>query len=124
MERKTDHFDDDTEDHEWLKVVGKKRWIVLTKDRSLTHNFVEIAALLKSNTHCFVLTTSNATGDEMASALVKALPDIFRIVSTNQPPIVAKVTISGRIRITHTYSDLVKDLEAAEFRESQKPEPK
>jgi hypothetical protein len=51
VELKTDHFGQDTEDSEWLAKVGSWGWIVLSKDKHLKHNHIEIVALLKSGTY-------------------------------------------------------------------------
>src|SRR5688500_2008401 len=76
VELKTDHFDQDAADAEWLAEVGSRGWIVLSKDKNLKHNHIEIVALLKSGTYSFILTSGNYTGLEMARAFVAAMPDI------------------------------------------------
>ena len=66
VERKTDHFDQDTLDSIWLEEVGKKGWIILSKDKNLKHNHREIVALLKANTHSFSELTQNLAEIEAA----------------------------------------------------------
>ncbi|NQT40452.1 MAG: hypothetical protein HQ581_23360 [Planctomycetes bacterium] len=76
VEIKTDHFAPDTEDIHWLPVVGKNRWVILSKDKQLRHNYLEIVGLLQSGTASFILTSGNYTGQEMAEAYIRALPAI------------------------------------------------
>lgn len=114
-----DHFDQDTVDAVWLEEVGAKRWIVLSKDKNLTHNHIEIVALLKSNTYSFILTSGSVTGAEMASAFATALPQILGIIATKPAPLVATVSKGGNVRVTHTYAELLQCLEEAAKRESK-----
>lgn len=107
---KTDHFDKDTPDDEWLAAVGRRGWIVLSKDKHLRHNLIEIAALLKSNTHSFILTSGNDTGQEMAEAFLAAMPDIKRIVAKFPPPLVATVTKSGTVKVVYTHDALIQKI--------------
>src|SRR5688500_4091052 len=97
VELKEAHFDKDTQDAVWLAEVGQRGWIVLSKDKSLRHNYIELVALLKSNTHAFILTSGSFTGEEMAQAFVAALPEMQGIVSSHSPPLVATVSKSGRV---------------------------
>src|SRR5262245_33850140 len=57
VELKTDHFDQDAPDTEWVPKVGARGWIILSADKELKHNLIEIVALLKSGTHSFILTS-------------------------------------------------------------------
>src|SRR5690348_7425758 len=68
VECKTDHYDQETEDAIWVPEVGAKGWIILSADKGLKHNLIEIVALLKSNTHSFLFTSADFSGPEMAKA--------------------------------------------------------
>jgi predicted nuclease of predicted toxin-antitoxin system len=59
---KTDHFEQDAEDRIWLTEVGARGWVILSADKNFRHNHIEIVALLKSNTHSFLLTSGNFSG--------------------------------------------------------------
>lgn len=118
VERKTDHFDQDTPDSVWLREVGKRRWIILSKDKSLTHNHIEIVELLKANTHSFLLTSGNFTAAEMANAFISAMREMQGIVHSTPAPVVASVSKSGNVRIRYTYDQLVDVLLIAQERES------
>jgi hypothetical protein len=48
IEIKTDHFEPDTPDVDWLPVVGSRGWVILSKDKHLRHNLLELVRLLKS----------------------------------------------------------------------------
>ena len=92
-----DCFPPDARDEDWLREVGQKGWIVLTKDRHIRCRAPELAALQKAGVIAFVLTGGNLQGAEMAQIFVGALPAINRFVSKYPPPFIAKVTRSGTV---------------------------
>jgi hypothetical protein len=108
VEIHADHFEDDCPDANWLPAVGQRRWVVLTKDRHLRSNQVEIAALLASGTASFVLTAASLTGAAMASAFAQALPSMLRFLEKFEVPFVATISASGKVRMLYTFSGLIK----------------
>ena len=66
-----DHFSPDAKDEDWLVEVGKRGWIVLTKDDRIRYRVTERTALTSSRVRAFVLTSSQLQGTEMAAAFVK-----------------------------------------------------
>ena len=94
-----DHFPSDALDEKWLKAVGEKSWVVLTKDRSIRYRTREMNALLSHGVCAFVLTAGNLTGDEMAAVFTTALPKILRFLRKHEGPFLATVTRAGRLRL-------------------------
>ena len=92
-----DHFRQETPDEEWLREVGRRSWIVLTKDAQIRYRAHERAALMQAGVGAFVLVAKNLSGREMADVFVKALPAIRRFVANHQPPFIAKVTRSSTV---------------------------
>lgn len=107
VELKTDHFEQDTEDAKWVTEVGARGWIILSADEHLKHNHLEIVALLKSNTHSFLLTSGNFSGREMAHAFVTAMPQIKGIIAAIPPPAVCMVSKAGSVRVAYTHDGLI-----------------
>lgn len=131
VEIKTDHFSQDTEDIAWVTEVGARGWIILSADDRLRHNHIEIVALLKSNTHSFLLNSGSLRGAQMANAFVTALPQMKGIVRTVAAPAVCVVSQGGVVRVKHTYDGLVEraaiaahsEAKAKVQRDSQQPDP-
>ena len=92
-----DHFRPDAEDPEWLSEVGKRGWIVLTKDDRIRYRTIERAALVKAQVAMFVLASGNLRGEEMAQAFIAALPRLRRFLAKNRPPFITKITRSGAV---------------------------
>jgi len=86
--------------------VGKRSWVVLTKDKKIQHRILEQAAVAKSKVRLFALTAGNLQGTEMADIFAKALPAISRLVRGNPAPFIAKVTKSGSVSMLLTARQL------------------
>jgi len=108
VEIHTDHFDQDAEDAHWLPIVGKKGWVVLTKDRHFLNNPIEVIALLRSGTASFVLRSANMTGDQMGMAFATALPSMARMVERKPMPFIASVSSMGNVAYTSGYDGIQK----------------
>jgi hypothetical protein len=94
-----EHFDLATQDTDWLSEVGRRGWIVLTKDQRIRRRRVEIEALQAANVAAFVLTSGNLTGAATAAAFVVAWPRIQKTVHDYALPFVAAVDANGRVKL-------------------------
>ena len=94
-----DHFPAGCEDRIWLEHVGRKGWVVLTKDDRIRYREAEKQILLKSGVRAFVLTGGNLTGAEMAEAYRLAIGRMRRILQRASGALVATVTRTGRVTI-------------------------
>lgn len=103
IELHDDHFSQDAQDQVWLTEVGKRDWVVLTKDKHIRYRAVETNALISAKVRAFVLTArGDLTGAEIGQIFVKALPAMRRICETGRGPIVAHVSRDGTVRIMKT----------------------
>src|SRR6266508_235906 len=55
-----DHFAPDAKDEDWLFEVGKRGWIVLTKDDRIRYRVTERTAIVSARVRAFVLTSTAA----------------------------------------------------------------
>src|SRR5690606_838329 len=94
-----EHFALATPDRDWLGEVGRRGWVVLTKDQRIRRREVEFAALLAANTAAFVLTSGNLTGPATAAAFVRAYPGMQKMLRDYVLPFVAAVSASGRVKL-------------------------
>ena len=94
-----DHFLQDARDEEWLREVGQRGWIVLTRDDRIRYRLHERTALLQAGVRAFVLVRRSLAGPTMAATFVQALPAIRRFVTRYQPPFIARVTQTGRVSL-------------------------
>jgi predicted nuclease of predicted toxin-antitoxin system len=92
-----DHFNRDAEDRVWLRDVGARGWVILTKDQRLRYRPLELAALRSSQARVFILVAGNLRGSEIAAVFVKALPRIYKILASRSGSFVARITKAGEI---------------------------
>lgn len=98
VERLIDHFPKGTHDIVWLTEVGKRGWIVLTKDAKIRRNPLELKALMEANVAAFILTSSRITGPEIGEIFVRAHHRILKFLSENTRPFIAVITRDGVVR--------------------------
>lgn len=94
-----EHFPPPTPDREWLLEVGRRGWVVLTKDQRIHRRRIELDALLSAGVAAFVLTSGNMSGTATANAFVLAYPRIRKTLRDFAPPLVAAVHANGRLRM-------------------------
>jgi uncharacterized protein with PIN domain len=93
-----DHFSPEATDEHWLSEVGRRKWIVLTKDYRLRYHAREKAALLRHGVRTFILTARDVKGEEMASAFVNALPKIEKFLKKQTRACIVAVSREGILR--------------------------
>ncbi|OLE61782.1 MAG: hypothetical protein AUI36_11230 [Cyanobacteria bacterium 13_1_40CM_2_61_4] len=92
-----DHFPQGALDAEWLPEVGRRGWVLVTKDREIRYRAAEREALLNAGVRAFVLRTRGLSGPDNAQILVRALPRMVRFCIGNPPPFIAAVLPSGGV---------------------------
>ena len=81
----------------WLRDIGARGWVILTKDQRLRYRPLELAALRSSRARVFILVAGNLRGSEIAAVFVKALARICEILASRSGPFVARITRAGEI---------------------------
>ena len=94
-----DHFVPDAKDEDWLLEVGKRGWIVFTKDDRIRYRVTERTAIVTAKVRAFVLTSTQLQGTEMAAAFIEALPRIKRLVASKARPFIARVSRTGKVSL-------------------------
>jgi predicted nuclease of predicted toxin-antitoxin system len=94
-----DSFAQDAADEEWLAVVGKNNWIVLTKDERIRYHPRELHALIAHGVRAFVLTARNASAEEMAAIVLRAHKRMEKFLSTHSGPFMVAIARSGSLNV-------------------------
>src|SRR3989449_11587737 len=96
-----DHFLQGALDPEWLRAVGERNWIVVTRDERIRYRVAEKQAIRRAKVRAFVLV---AHGDlrieEIAEILLKALSKVESIAVQEKPPFIAKIWRDGNVAVT------------------------
>lgn len=86
-------------DEDWLPVVGKKGWIVVTGDDDTTRSPLFLAQLESSQAFVFVLLGLNgATRAEKARCILDAHVTMIRLIAQTQPPALWRIGRDGAAR--------------------------
>ncbi len=94
-----EHFALSTSDEDWLTDVGRRGWVVLTKDQRIRRRHAEFQALLAANVAAFVLTSGNLSGPATAAAFVIAYPRMQKALRDYAVPFVAAVDAGGKVKL-------------------------
>lgn len=110
VEHHGDHFKQDTPDTEWLTVVGDRGWVVLTKDKAIAKNQLELMAIASAQVKVFILASGNLTRQEMADLFADVLSKLKKFAQGNQAPFIAKVFKGRRVEPWKNRTQLLKML--------------
>ncbi|MEG4308674.1 hypothetical protein QUB33_21025 [Microcoleus sp. B3-A4] len=105
-----DHFKQDIEDKDWLRIVGERNWVVLTKDKKIATRPLELLAVAQGNVRLFAFVDGDVPGVVVAQAFVNALENMQRFILGNQAPFIAKVHQSGLVKSCKNRKELLKML--------------
>lgn len=94
-----DFFARGTPDGTWLSGVGRRRWVVLTKDKDIRRNALEYRAVLEAKAACFMLGRGDLSAPTMTTVFVRALPLIRRALRRFHVPLAASLSVGGHIRV-------------------------
>lgn len=93
------HFSSTTADVEWLRVVGERGWIVLTKDDRIRRHPLERRALIEAGLRVFVVKAKAAAGEEIAAMLAEQAGALVGFARAQPAPFVAQVSRKGIRRL-------------------------
>ncbi len=96
-----DHFPQDTTDTEWLKAVGARGWVVLTKDTRMRTNLVEREAILGGHVAWFALARGDLTAGHMGQVFCAALGRIRTVLRRFDVPLIATVRVDAAVVVRY-----------------------
>src|SRR5438309_10318201 len=95
-----DHFLQGALDPEWLRAVGERNWIVVTRDERIRYRVAEKQAIRRAKVRAFVLAAQgNLRAEMLAEIFLKALPKIRRTLEKQKPPFIAKISRGGDVTV-------------------------
>lgn len=90
-----DHLPEDTPDREWLKYIGEKEYILITRDDNIRRNPVELKSLKDYNVGAFFLGGKNRTRCQLIQQLVKNWPRIKEFAVKERKPFIFRIPPTG-----------------------------
>lgn len=83
-------------DPEILPILGARTWVLLTKDKNIRKNELEVDAILNSGLRAFVVTATTMNHGEIRDLLTRVMPKVVRICR-QKGPFVYNITASGAL---------------------------
>lgn len=105
-----DHFPNDAQDVDWLPEVGKRGWVILTKDSKISKNHLERNAVARAGIKMFTLNSAKLSGEKMIEIFLSAIVKIQYFALSHPAPFIAKVTSQGKIEMEYSSQKLQKEL--------------
>lgn len=93
-----DYLSPDAPDEEWIRLVGRRGWIAITKDKNIRYRQWEREAIVRYKARIFVIRAKNVTADAIGVVLIKARNRIKRYADGHAPPFVAAIYRDGGVK--------------------------
>jgi PIN like domain len=90
-----EHFEQNAPDTEWIPEVGRREWVLITKDQNIRRNPLERAAYQAAKLRGFVVTGKDMSGPELADLLVRSLPGMVRRAAGRRGPLLFSISRGG-----------------------------
>lgn len=106
-----EHFGKGAQDTEWLPEVGKRGWVVLTKDGKISNNLLERIAVARAQVKMFIFASQSVSGADMAAIFLKAIVPMQEFVRNNPAPFIAKIYRDASIKLWRDSETLLEESE-------------
>jgi len=90
-----DHFAQDAPDLEWIPEIGRRGWVLITKDENIRRNPRERAAYQEAELRGFIVTGGDMSGGDLAELLVSRLSGMVRRVANKRGPLLFTLSRGG-----------------------------
>jgi hypothetical protein len=92
----SDVFDCGTADTEWLRVVGKEGWLLLSRDRAIRRRPAEINSYRRNAVGGFVLGGKKMSGWSIVEQIVRNWRKIKEMASNTKRPFLFRIPPRGK----------------------------
>jgi hypothetical protein len=93
----SEEFGSGTPDPEWLPVAIERQWVLLSKDDRWRYRAEEKEILIRAKARAFIFVSKSARREEIAEAILGALPKMAALLATQPPPFIGRILLSGYV---------------------------
>lgn len=94
-----DEFPHDAPDPYWLREVGLRGWMVISRDKNIRIHPAEHQEILDNNVGCFILAARKVLSkEEILASVQKHLPEMERLFSITPRPFIFTIDSAGQFR--------------------------
>jgi hypothetical protein len=94
VERHDDHFGPQTPDAEWIREIGRRGWVAVSRDARIRYSPLALSILMTSGARLFVL-VGKVTASEAAELFLQWHEHIERLLRKENQPFIAKIRRDG-----------------------------
>jgi hypothetical protein len=77
-----DHFPLDTKDVDWLPEIGRRGWVLLTKDWRIQQRPLEREAMINANVRAFVIRETNLSSKAIITLIKLTMPKVLNSIAS------------------------------------------
>ncbi|MFN4777763.1 MAG: hypothetical protein ACK6CP_04765 [Pseudanabaena sp.] len=107
IERHGDRFSHNTPDTDWLTDVSNRGWVILTQDKKISKNSLEVLAVAQSHARMFTLSSGNWGVDKIVTLLTNVVLELEQFADHNPAPFIAKITEAQSIVMWTDHQELL-----------------
>ncbi|HYI12758.1 MAG TPA: hypothetical protein VEK57_27155 [Thermoanaerobaculia bacterium] len=96
-----EEFGSGTPDLKWLPVAAEKQWVLIGKDDRWRYRSEEKAILIRAKARAFIFVSKTARREEIAQAILGALPRMAQLLATQPPPFIGRILLSGYVGLVY-----------------------
>jgi hypothetical protein len=89
--------------------VGKRGWVLITKDQKIEKRPREKSALLNANVRAFILMHGSLGAETIVELLRQVMNDILNKIELYQPPFIFGITLDGSLVPLSDLSERARD---------------
>src|ERR1041385_6076291 len=90
-----DHFAGNTPDAQWIPEIGRRDWVLITKDQNIRRNPLERAAYESAKLRGFIVTAKDMTGEQLGQLLAQCLHGMVRRTAGWPGPLLFTISRTG-----------------------------
>ena len=90
-----DNFSQSATDLEWIPEIGRRGWVLITRDANIRRNLLERAAYEHAELRGFVVTGKDMGGPELAALLVRSLRSMTNRAAGRPGPLLFTISRGG-----------------------------
>ena len=96
-----EEFGSGARDPEWLPLAIARQWVLISKDDRWRYRAEEKEILIRAKARTFIFVSKTAKRDEIAEAILGALPKMAQLLATQPAPFIARILLSGYVGLLY-----------------------
>jgi hypothetical protein len=102
VELLSDHHDTNAVDAAWIPRVAERGWVILTRDRNILRNPLELHLVMGCDAAYVCLRCERSGGEEQAALLREHLGRLARVLRVAPRPVLVRISRSGMVIATQS----------------------